>query len=195
MPSTDACCGSGCYNMKPIIESCNCGESRGNSYVACTDPEGVCGTPHQGGHLCRDFDVDCPEFTINVCVEGAPTPPPAPSPSPTPESPTPTPTPTPEPTCNPATKPNNTNCVCNTVLATAGLGDPFWDCGIGCSGATGADYPRYGALPVGAAVPPTNTTMAGTAVVVLRPLVRMDNLSTPQLVNACRHRQLQRSRQ
>jgi hypothetical protein len=122
-------------------------ENHGATVTSHVRIPGVCGTPHQGGHLCRDFDVDCPEFTINVCVEGAPTPPPAPSPSPTPESPTPTPTPTPEPTCNPATKPNNSNCVCNTVLATAGLGEPFWDCGIGCSGATGADYPRYGGAP------------------------------------------------
>jgi hypothetical protein len=42
---------------------------------------------------------------------------------------------------------NNTNCVCNTVLATAGLGEPFWDCGIGCSGATGADYNQYPGTP------------------------------------------------
>ena len=41
----DLCCGSGCYFMKPITESCNCGSSRGNSYPGCSDSKAACGIP------------------------------------------------------------------------------------------------------------------------------------------------------
>jgi hypothetical protein len=149
--SVDTCCGSGCFFMKPSMDSCSCGSSQGNSYPACTDPEGICGTPRLGGRFCEQFGVACPEFFINVCVEGAPTPPPTPSPSPTPPT---SPSPTPEPTCDPTTKPNNSNCYCNTILASAGLGPPFWDCGVGCTGATGADYIQYPGTPGYGGCPP-----------------------------------------
>jgi hypothetical protein len=38
----DVCCGSGCYLMKASMDSCACGESPGNSYPACSDPDGMC---------------------------------------------------------------------------------------------------------------------------------------------------------
>ena len=43
----------------------------------------------------------------------------------TPPSPTPTPSPSPSPTCDPATKPNNTNCYCDTNPIS---GSPQWSC-------------------------------------------------------------------
>jgi len=45
----------------------------------------------------------------------------------TPPSPTPTPSPSPSPTCDPATKPNNTNCFCDTSLVAVGIA-PQWSC-------------------------------------------------------------------
>ena len=39
----DLCCGSGCYFMRPIMDSCNCGPSRGNSYPGCSDSEPLAG--------------------------------------------------------------------------------------------------------------------------------------------------------
>ena len=74
------------------------------------------------------------------CLDNAPSPPPAPSPTASPSPPSETPSPSPEPTCDPATKPNNTNCICDTTPHTVAGAPPRWQCGIGCNGATGADY-------------------------------------------------------
>jgi len=51
LASVDGCCGWGCYFMKPSMDSCSCGSSQGNSYPACTDPEGICGTPRLAAGL------------------------------------------------------------------------------------------------------------------------------------------------
>ena len=148
----DACCGSGCYYMKPEEDSCSCGIQSGNSYPACTDPDGTCGTPHSFGHWCEGLGVYCPGFRIDVCISDVPTPPPTPVPSPTlPPSPTPTPTetPTPEPVCDPATKPNNSNCSCVAPLIPGQSAQ--WSCFCWVTGQSGfpvagvpANYPLHG---------------------------------------------------
>ncbi|HKP39273.1 MAG TPA: hypothetical protein VJT71_20615 [Pyrinomonadaceae bacterium] len=131
-PAPDICCGSGCFFMKPSMDSCACGASRGNSYPGCSDPEAACGIPLQVGHWCGDNGVYCPEYARGVCVTDAPSPP----------SPSPTPTPT-APPCDPATRPNNTNCFCDTMPYLIGGYDPQWHCGLFCSSGVGADYVQY----------------------------------------------------
>ena len=153
----DLCCpGTSCTWAKPSFTRCYCSNIYDLSddipsveFPACTDSTGACSTINSLTRWCEypntdgsTFTQGCPFSVVYPCFESAPTPPAFPSPtvSPTPSSPTPTPTPTPEPTCNPATKPNDLNCYCNTTVVGA---DPFWDCGYSCNGATGADYTRY----------------------------------------------------
>jgi hypothetical protein len=130
--AVDNCCGPDCSFLKPKMDSCACGTSPGTSSVACTNSLGTCGVEEDISRWCDEFGVDCPSSRVGVCA------PPPPSPSPTaPSSPTPPPTPTPEPTCDPATRPNNSNCDC---YHGPNGGQPFWSCGTGCSSLTGANY-------------------------------------------------------
>ncbi|HEX6186954.1 MAG TPA: hypothetical protein VFZ40_02645 [Pyrinomonadaceae bacterium] len=151
----DVCCpGSSCVTAKQIMDRCQCSDINNPevndklnvSFTACSDPTGECSTISWSDDWCDFPNVDGTTFPISCriplvlsCLDYAPSPPPAPSPTASPSSATPTPTPTPEPTCDPATKPNNTNCICDTTPVMVGA-DPRWACGIGCNGATGADY-------------------------------------------------------
>jgi hypothetical protein len=69
----------------------------------------------------RTVKLSCSEPFVFGCGDFAPSPPPTPTPGTSP-----TPTPTPVPTCDPATKPNNTNCSCGPSLVIGGA--PQWSC-------------------------------------------------------------------
>lgn len=159
----DVCCpGSSCISAKQVFRRCQCSDINNPevndkldvSFTACGDPTGGCSTISWSDDWCNFPNVDGTTFRISCriplvlsCLDYAPSPPPAPSPtaspSASPPSATPTPTPSPEPTCDPATKPNNTNCICDTTPYTIAGAPPQWQCGIGCNGATGADYRQF----------------------------------------------------
>lgn len=64
------------------------------------------------------------------------------SPTPTP-TPTPSPSPSPSPVCDPAKKPNNSNCYCSPPILPGG--DPYWSCW--CSSGEFADYVKFPGTP------------------------------------------------
>ena len=134
-----SCCPDGCRLIDPQTDRyCYyCDPVTRAVGVSCIyEEDGICATVKGNSQLCTD-GVYCPFDDIYTCGFV----PPSPTPTPTPDFSTPTPTP--EPTCDPATKPNNTNCICTQSPVIGG--QPFWYCGIGCNGATGADYtkPEY----------------------------------------------------
>jgi hypothetical protein len=105
----------------------------------CSDPTARCRQvemEHQSCVTVFNGPQTCSrDVIIGACGPGDPPPPP-----PTPEqSPSPSPSPTPAPTCDPATKPNETNCFCNDAIANVA---PFWSCL--CPTGVAADYPRHG---------------------------------------------------
>jgi hypothetical protein len=104
----------------------------------CSDPRGRCRQVQMVGRPCETFhgERNCFfDIALNACAVTDPTPEPSPE-----ESPSPVQSPTPAPTCDPATKLNETNCICNTVLAP---GRAIWDCQCP-AGAEPANYPQYG---------------------------------------------------
>jgi len=62
----------------------------------------------------------CETIDLTSCIG----PPPTPSPSPTPGA-----SPSPQPTCDPAAKPNNSNCLCNVITGPLpGTSTAHWEC-------------------------------------------------------------------
>jgi hypothetical protein len=94
--------------------------------------DGICATVIPDQKLCSD-DVYCPFQRTYPCGYIPP------SPTPTPDTPTPTPT---APPCDPATKPNNTNCICDTTPYIIAGAPPQWSCF--CSAGTAANRLAYG---------------------------------------------------
>jgi len=111
-PQSQLCCpGTECWFHKNGTYNCACRIARATQSVGCSDSQGQCSIDQEFHNWCTDFGVDCPETVVGACA-----------------SPTPTPTPTPEPTCDPATKPNNTNCICSTTPLPDGGVTTQWYC-------------------------------------------------------------------
>src|SRR5947207_2261298 len=128
----DLCCPgtpNGCEHVKRSTSGCVCGVAATTVSVACSDPAGACSMDFEQDRYC-EFDTACPEWYMDkgACATGTPTPEPSPAPSPSPS---------PSPTCDPATKPNNSNCQC----ADAGGGTVDWACGC-ADGSQPADHYR-----------------------------------------------------
>jgi len=122
------CPGTDCSFAKATTYSCVC-DTEANTFdiVGSSDPYGHCWKDQRIDKLCTDLGVYCPEFFLVPCVTPSPTP-----------NPTPTPTPAPTPTdCDPATRPNSTNCFCENL---PGIGTT-WQCF--CLTGESADYVQY----------------------------------------------------
>jgi len=129
-----SCCpGDGCTSLIPaLVNACvNCPTQQRPGITFCGDPAGGCWSATYGSMECflgNGQEYVCQVIDLNPC--GA-----APAPTPVP-NPTPTPTPTPE-TCDPALRPNSSNCVCNNV---PGIG-LTWQCS--CGTMVPADYVQF----------------------------------------------------
>lgn len=115
---------------------CNLVLSRANNVACFYENDGICASVYPDQQLCTD-GVYCPYDKTYPCGYIPPGPTPTPSPSPTPTA----------PPCNPAEKPNNTNCLCDTLPYIIAGAPPQWSCN--CISGTGADYnqPRYKWIP------------------------------------------------
>jgi len=147
--STELCCPNDCRFVSvyraQFCYYCSGDLPHADGMACLYDFDGICATVQLKSVVCSDGN-SCTYEDSYPCGSGpigaTPTP-----------SPTPTPTPTPEPTCNPATKPNNTNCVCGITYGPLGSATAEWGCA--CTGGTAANYPQfpgtqgYGGCPQG----------------------------------------------
>lgn len=128
---TDCCPGANCTSLVNHVEHpcVNCPNQNRPTVTYCSDPAGSCYAPQFDSIECYTGNGQlylCQTIAMPGCG-GGPMPTPTPSPSPSPS---------PEPTCDPATKPNNTNCICDTSV-----GSPQWLCF--CSAGVAANYLQY----------------------------------------------------
>jgi hypothetical protein len=121
----DDCCPNGCTPVIPNrFHVCvNCPDQNRPTPVFCDDARGSCFSQIDGDFECYLRNGEpflCHSITLTPCIG----PPPTPSPSPTPDA-----SPSPEPTCDPAQKPNNSNCFCNVITGPApGTSTAHWEC-------------------------------------------------------------------
>lgn len=102
------CPGTDCIFSKANTYSCFC-SSEAISYeiVGSSDPAGQCHLTERADFVCEGLGVSCTQWRVTACA-----------------SPTPTP---PTPMCDLSTKPNDTNCVCDTTPVLVGA-PPRWSC-------------------------------------------------------------------
>jgi hypothetical protein len=124
-PPDDPCCPAGCT---PLISHkfhvCNnCDDQERPTPAFCDDLRGSCYSQISDQIECAQPDgrpILCETIDLTLCIGTAPTP----TPSPTPDA-----SPSPEPTCDPAQKPNNSNCFCNVIPGPApGTSTAHWEC-------------------------------------------------------------------
>jgi hypothetical protein len=119
------CPGTNCIFAKPSTYICSCStEALTYQIVGAGDPEGGCRLSERADFECEGLGVWCTQWKLIPCA----TPTPSPSPSPSPSQ---------SPTCNPATRPNPTNCEC----VNNGQGGVEWACG--CADGVPANYLVY----------------------------------------------------
>lgn len=141
------CCPNNCQYVTVLTANycfnCNRALPRANGVACLYEFEGICASVYSNQELCTD-GIYCPYDDAYPCGYVPPSPTPTPTPTPTPDEPTPTPTPEPTPTappCNPAEKPNNTNCFCDNLPYIMFGAPPRWTCP--CNGGMGADYHQF----------------------------------------------------